>query len=1105
MRRVNLIVLILTVALVSGVWGNPAVDVSLQDKFQFRDVGDQSTDLTATVAPHVYSTAQQGTTYFGGTVWAADSARWEAIPDSQWTFDSGVGSHFDLSAPHVDPFKSVGLHAYMEGWIGFDNTYLEIPYFRRLSSGDSRWGSDVCVGAEGGLGGEYSFWAGVFPGEADDLCWAAGQGYGNGWNLCLTHAFDYEGGSINLQYDFVNDTEPGFDYTYVLVDTTGDGDDALAVAHGGFVSGHQAIALLPGTHLPLDPGPIIMKFCVVSDIGYSDEDGLYATDCGAFAVDNISLSGGVTHTTDFETGADGWALETAPPGPGADWSNLAAVSDLPIPFTPCDCSHSDSVLVFDDHSIGTGHNLFSDNLAASPWIDLLAAGEVGVPGKVVEYDIYAELPLLNYIFGQTQVQWYPWVCPFTGKLTTSPWTSTGFVDYYGNAPICTTPATGRIQTDFSAFADAGAEQIRIAVGVISYCRYFPDCGGVSNSTPWYDNVRLGVFGNPGAPFLSSSTVDWPQDSFPENGSLQVSAPGRIDCNNVHGAAIPEIRTTLGDTLIVNGGSGGAEVYVQFAIDPGPGINHTALESFYDRVTLAETKEGRDWYYARMDTAEIDGVVSPGTWMTAFHEEDPAFVGSDSDRDPNDIDPLGGMNRLLNDIFPDDLVTPGSRLDLFYKTRFIGGSVWFTDPDTTGGNYYEMEVMPSSFQADSTFNCVLYVDHADNFGAQPFIETALANLLGSGSENFEGTNWDRYDVRAPDSQQGSFGRPLETEYGAALNQALGYKVMLWNSGLLDAFGVVNEDAHILIPWLTLTDFELNNLYLSGDGIAAGIVLGSAAEPNARALLEDLAGVLWTCDTFREFNCPEGSPQDNSVCVNLGPETGARVANALTRSIDQLGQGNGCPVLHSFDVLAVNDTPNFGVAIPDERYEGAKTALYASISNDAADQGGLTYKTLVDGVSVHYRRDDDGSACVFNPPTPPVAVEERLREVLTWFGYLGGASCSDPTVGVSVPDIVDRPSFRTTLGNFAPNPLLSGKKGRIRFTLEREGRASIHIFDLNGRKVKTVFDGIAAQGPNQAFWDGTDAHGRSVASGVYFYRLQALEEKLSRKLVVVKRGS
>ena len=65
----------------------------------------------------------------------------------------------------VDPYKAAGLHNQLNGWMGFDNTYSEITYFRRLSSADARWGA-VCVGAAGGLAGSFSFWAGAFPVEA---------------------------------------------------------------------------------------------------------------------------------------------------------------------------------------------------------------------------------------------------------------------------------------------------------------------------------------------------------------------------------------------------------------------------------------------------------------------------------------------------------------------------------------------------------------------------------------------------------------------------------------------------------------------------------------------------------------------------------------------------------------------------------------------------------------------------------------------------------------------------------------------------------------------------------------------------------------------------
>ena len=81
--------------------------------------------------------------------------------------------------------------------------------------------------------------------------------------------------------------------------------------------------------------------------------------------------------------------------------------------------------MFEDLAVG-GHNQFADNLAASPWIDLTGTGIGGSPGKVLRTDVYGELPLLNYLFAQMQVQWHPSVCPETGALVTSPWTSSGF-------------------------------------------------------------------------------------------------------------------------------------------------------------------------------------------------------------------------------------------------------------------------------------------------------------------------------------------------------------------------------------------------------------------------------------------------------------------------------------------------------------------------------------------------------------------------------------------------------------------------------------------------------------------------------------------------------
>ena len=131
--------------------------------------------------------------------------------------------------------------------------------------------------------------------------------------------------------------------------------------------------------------------------------------------------------------------------------------------------------------------------------------------------------------------------------------------------------------------------------------------------------------------------------------------------------------------------------------------------------------------ARLDTAEFggSGPIS-GNWMTTYHESDPNFWGTDRTLDPTDVTPTGGMWRLDNDIFPDDLFTAGTRLDYFFTST----RCWRPTHSGSSLRYYEMEILPSSMTSQRTWNCVLYVDHY-NRGAQGFIESALTGILGTG--------------------------------------------------------------------------------------------------------------------------------------------------------------------------------------------------------------------------------------------------------------------------------------------------------------------------------------------------------------------------------------
>ena len=58
-------------------------------------------------------------------------------------------------------------------------------------------------------------------------------------------------------------------------------------------------------------------------------------------------------------------------------------------------------------------------------------------------------------------------------------------------------------------------------------------------------------------------------------------------------------------------------------------------------------------------------------------------------------------------------------------------------------------------------------------------------------------------------------------------------------------------------------------------------------------------------------------------------------------------------------------------------------------------------------------------------------------------------------------------------------------------------------MSGQKVATLVQGVRAAGSYAVHWDSRDASGRSLASGMYLYRLAAREEQeVTRKLLLLR---
>jgi hypothetical protein len=83
---------------------------------------------------------------------------------------------------------------------------------------------------------------------------------------------------------------------------------------------------------------------------------------------------------------------------------------------------------------------------------------------------------------------------------------------------------------------------------------------------------------------------------------------------------------------------------------------------------------------------------------------------------------------------------------------------------------------------------------------------------------------------------------------------------------------------------------------------------------------------------------------------------------------------------------------------------------------------------------------------------------------------------------------------------PNPFRP--ETTIRFALPEAGDARLAVYDVTGRAVRELANGPRAAGRHTVTWDGQDRDGNRVAAGVYFYRLTAGGEVLTRKMTVLK---
>ena len=174
------------------------------------------------------------------------------------------------------------------------------------------------------------------------------------------------------------------------------------------------------------------------------------------------------------------------------------------------------------------------------------------------------------------------------------------------------------------------------------------------------------------------------------------------------------------------------------------------------------------------------------------------------------------------------------------------------------------------------------------------------------------------------------------------------------------------------------------------------------------------------------------------------------------------------------------------------------IYIDYTDDLTPGAGAA--TWLNGSAgpIGLRYDQGGFRTVFlsmpfefisNTPAAPNNRNVVMGRILDWLSPVGVSDVRPVTA--SVPGTL-------LLAQNAPNPFRATTS--LQFSIPEESPVSLAIYNIAGRKVAELLNRSLPAGSHTVRWDGRDASGRAVASGVYLYRLQAGGESATKEMVL-----
>jgi len=346
----------------------------------------------------------------------------------------------------------------------------------------------------------------------------------------------------------------------------------------------------------------------------------------------------------------------------------------------------------------------------------------------------------------------------------------------------------------------------------------------------------------------------------------------------------------------------------------------------------------------------------------------------------------------------------------------------------------------------------------------------------------GTVWDMYGVKAAESSTTGAGQPgnrlanranmgfaagREARLGPTPEMLRAYYRMVTiltgdlNSGILGPF--VNrsqDDIALLNDYLAAAGglAQPRGLFIQGDGFGQSEHATGGVDPAHTQFLTDKLGVVFRNPTYQGLSGNIGDCADVLTTTALTPLTNIYgVVNFCTFSNDVYTRNPA--IAESQDGAQYEDAGPNGPYVSDV----VKTAV--PLRNWVAVTSGYDIEHLLS----RYCDTDNGR--------------------LAWYYYMlnkvfASECMAAPGMALDVPqsghgrDLVDFMKIGDSV--------MRGTPASVRLGIAHAGRVRICIYDVAGRRVRTLADRVFPAGEQVLRWDGTDDGGTKVGRGVYFVR-------------------